>query len=198
MVNQVISVYEYPIQIIHRNDSFDVAVVLGGYSRNRLANGRIELNEAGDRLIAALDLLRTHQVKKIILSGGDGSLYRTGIDEANEVLLYLNGVGYDTSKIIVEPNSKNTFENAVNSATLIKPNEKVVLITSAYHMPRAAACFKKQKIEFTPYPVDYLVDGSNKLSPESILIPDGSAFEKWEILIKEWVGFAAYKLFGKA
>jgi len=197
LVNQTLTTYEYPIKYLDKNDTFDCAVVLGGYSRNRLKNGRLELNEAGDRLITALDLLRTGKVKRIILSGGDGSLYETRIDEANEVLVYLNEVGYDTAKITVEPNSKNTYENAVNSVALLKPNEKVILITSAYHMQRSMGCFKKQGLSPTPFPVDYLVDGSNKISPESILIPDGMAFKKWEVLIKEWVGILAYKASGK-
>jgi uncharacterized SAM-binding protein YcdF (DUF218 family) len=197
LVNQVISAYEYPMKTLTAQDSFDVAVVLGGYSRNRLDNGRLELNESGDRLIAALDLLRTGKTKRIILSGGDGSLYRTGIDEANEVLIYLNDVGYDTTLITVDPNSKNTYENAVNTAALLKPYEKVILITSAFHMPRSVGCFKNQHVQFTAYPVDYLMDGSNKLSPESVLIPDGMAFEKWEIILKEWVGVLAYKVSGK-
>ena len=180
-----------------KTEQFDVAVVLGGYSRNRLENGRLELNEAGDRLIAALDLLRTKQVKRIILSGGDGSLYKTGINESAEVLIYLKSVGYKTDYIQVEANSKNTFENAANTAPLIRKNEKVILITSAFHMPRATACFNKQSIKHKPYPVDYLMDGSSSFSPSNLLIPDGMAFEKWEVLLKEWVGYFAYKFSGK-
>lgn len=197
IVNTVVEAYEYPQRTITKSEQFDVAVVLGGYSRNRLDNGRLELNEAGDRLIAALDLLRTNQVKRIILSGGDGSLYNTGINESAEVLIYLQSVGYDTAKILVEPNSKNTYENALNSSKLIRPNEQVVLITSAFHMHRASACFKKQSVQHTPYPVDYLTDGSSSFSPSNLLIPDGMAFEKWEVLLKEWVGYAVYKISGK-
>lgn len=197
IINTVVESYEYPQQALTKSEQFDVAVVLGGYSRNRLENGRLELNEAGDRLIAALDLLRTKQVKRIILSGGDGSLYNTGINESAEVLIYLKSVGYNTAQIQVEANSKNTYENAVNAASLIQENEKVILITSAFHMPRATACFSKQSIEHTPYPVDYLMDGSSSFSPSNLLIPDGMAFEKWEVLLKEWVGYFAYKISGK-
>jgi len=197
IVNHIIEWYEYPQVKLEQADHFNVAVVLGGYSRNRLENGRLELNEAGDRLIAALDLLRTNQVDRIILSGGDGSLYKTGIDESNEVLTYLKSVGYDTQRIIVEPKSKNTSENAVNSAKLIQEKESVILITSAFHMTRASACFKKQNVVHTAYPVDYLMDGSSSVSPSNLLIPDGMAFEKWEVLIKEWVGYAAYRVTGK-
>jgi len=196
-VNKTLSAFEYPIQYLEKSDTFDYAIVLGGYSRNRLKNGRLELNEAGDRLVAGLDLLRTKRCKYLILSGGDGSLYNTGINEAAEVLQYLSDYGYDTSKIIIEPNSKNTFENAKNTKKLITKNSKIVLITSAFHMQRSMGCFKKQGLYPTPFPVDYLIDGSNKISPESLLIPDGMAFEKWEILVKEWVGLFAYKISGK-
>ena len=197
LINSIVGAYEAEQVELSPTDTFDNAIVLGGYSRNRLENGRLELNEAGDRLIAALDLLRTDKVRHIILSGGDGSLYNTGIDEANEVLIYLNDVGYDTTKIIIDPRSKNTYENAVNSATFIGKNSKNILITSAFHMPRASACFTKQNIQFTPYPVDYLMDGSSHISPSNLLVPDGMAFEKWEVLLKEWVGYIAYKISGK-
>lgn len=197
LANKVMSAYEYPLQELNFAKKYDYVVVLGGFSRNRLDNGRLELNEAGDRLLAGLDLLRIGQVKKVIISGGDGSLYRTGIDEASEVKQYLEQVGYDTDKIIIEPKSKNTYENAVNTAKILSDSSKVILITSAFHMPRAAKCFSKHNIDFTPYPVDYLMDGSSPYSPSGILIPSGTAFKKWEILLKEWVGLIAYKVSGK-
>lgn len=197
IANKVMTAYEAPMQYLQQTDTFDYAVVLGGFSRNRLKNGRLEFNESGDRLIAALDFLRTGKVKKIIISGGDGSLYKTGIDEADEVSKYLNSVGYADSNIIIEPNSKNTYQNAVNTAKLLPKNAKVMLITSAFHMPRSVKCFEKQKVKFKAFPVDYLMDGSTPYSPSGMLIPNGAAMNKWEMLIKEWVGLLAYKLSGK-
>lgn len=197
IANRVMTWHEYPMQDLEDYAQYDYAVVLGGFSRNRLDNGRLEFNESGDRLIAALDLLRTNKVNKIIISGGDGSLYKTGINEANEVLSYLKMVGYDSEQFIIEPTSKNTYQNAVNTAKLIPDSANVLLITSAFHMPRAAKCFKKQNIKFTPFPVDYLMDGSSQYSPNALLVPTGTAFHKWEILLKEWVGIFAYRMTGK-
>jgi uncharacterized SAM-binding protein YcdF (DUF218 family) len=197
IANKVMTAYESPMQYLQEDDTFEYAVVLGGFSRNRLKNGRLEFNESGDRLIAALDFLRTGKVQKIIISGGDGSLYKTGIDEASEVLAYLKSVGYNQDNIIIEPESKNTYQNAVNTSKLLPKGASVLLITSAFHMPRSEKCFRKQGIAFKTFPVDYLMDGSTPYSPSGMLIPNGAAMNKWEILIKEWVGLAAYKLSGK-
>ncbi len=197
LVNKVLSNYEYKIVQLNEQDTFDYAIVLGGYSRNRLSNGRLEFNEAGDRLIAALDLLRTNKCKKVLLTGGDGSIYNIGISESKEVFIYLKENGYSKNDFIIESQSKNTYENALNCAQILPKNSKILLITSAFHMKRAKGCFDKLGVKTTPFSVDYLTEGNGKVSPDNLLVPDGLAFEKWEILLKEWVGLLAYKMSGK-
>jgi len=111
---------------------------------------------------------------------------------------FLLKIGEDRENFLFETESKNTYENAINSAKFLKrnrPNGKYLLITSGYHMPRAVKCFNKQGIDVTPYSVDHYV-GLRRFDPDHLLLPSASAFQRWNILIHEWVGTITYRLMG--
>jgi uncharacterized SAM-binding protein YcdF (DUF218 family) len=80
----------------------------------------------------------------------------------------------------------------------LKVNEPVLLVTSAGHMRRSMACFKKVGVAFITYPVNYQSHLDRKYSWDAILIPSAGTISKWDALIHEWVGYLAYKLTGKA
>jgi len=94
--------------------------------------------------------------------------------------------------------SRNTHENAVNTATWLKnhhPGARCLLITSACHMRRALGCFKKERVNITPY-ITNKISGPRKFDFDILLLPQGSALYNWEPLIKEMVGYLVYKLVG--
>ena len=106
--------------------------------------------------------------------------------------------GVPDSVITVEPEAVNTYENAVKTAEILNrdfPNQKYLLITSAFHMKRSELCLKKQNITFDTFPAGYLTDRPN-FNFENVVIPSAAALGKWEHLIKEWVGIATYKVMG--
>jgi uncharacterized SAM-binding protein YcdF (DUF218 family) len=71
---------------------------------------------------------------------------------------------------------------------------RIILVTSANHMPRAALLFRRAHIAFTPFPVDYRVDVDSALTLLDFL-PNAGALKCSEIAIREWYGVAYYSLF---
>ena len=71
-----------------------------------------------------------------------------------------------------------------------------LLITSAWHMPRAAAVFKKGRTEYPGFSCDYKYSITS--DPEDFIVPSAAAMGRWSIVIKEWIGIFVYKLTGKA
>ena len=99
--------------------------------------------------------------------------------------------------MVFEDRSRNTFENAVYTKALVKPRkgEDWLLITSAYHMPRAMGIFRALGMEPIAFPVDYRTYGdSNDFRPPA----DGTlAVRNFETAAREWVGLLVYRLTGK-
>jgi uncharacterized SAM-binding protein YcdF (DUF218 family) len=132
------------------------------------------------------------------VSGGLGFQQRSSSIAAERLRSFLVMAGVPDSVITVEPNAINTYENAVNSAEILRrdfPNQKYLLITSAFHMKRSAMCLAKQGIEFDQFPAGYLTDRPT-MDFDDIFIPRAESITKWESLIKEWVGIVAYRMSG--
>jgi len=111
----------------------------------------------------------------------------------------LVGLGIPRQDIIIEAQSKNTYENAIFSAKIIKEefqDPNLLLITSAWHLPRAERCFHKAGVTFTSFGVDYLTEANIGIG--SLLLPSTHIMLKWEFLIKEWVGYWVYRFTGYA
>ncbi|CAH0242188.1 hypothetical protein SRABI27_02749 [Pedobacter sp. Bi27] len=189
IVGKIINSYEadYP-----RAGKFDVGIVLGGFSGLNKRNNEIAFNWAGDRLFQAIALYKKGQIKQILLSGGSANLIDRKIKEADLVIQYLKLIGIPDSAILIENQSRNTIENARYSLALIaknKPKAKILVITSAWHIPRAKLIFDKQakqKIEY--YPTNF--SGDTEFDLSDIIIPNASALGVWEMLFKEWIGLA--------
>ena len=101
-----------------------------------------------------------------------------------------------TEDIIIENTSRNTKENAFNSAEILKkqfPNGDFLLITSATHMKRAQLCFDIANLKTTAFPTDCTTSYTN-FGIEYLLLPRVSALEVWENLIHEWIGYLVYKI----
>jgi uncharacterized SAM-binding protein YcdF (DUF218 family) len=90
----------------------------------------------------------------LAFSGGSAELFGSETSEAAVVKQVLGGLGVDLERVVFEDRSRNTFENARYSKDLIvpKPGECWLLITSAYHMPRAVGVFRKVGWDVLPYP----------------------------------------------
>jgi uncharacterized SAM-binding protein YcdF (DUF218 family) len=178
--------------------NYDVAIVLGGFSGYDAKQEMVSFHTATDRLMAGIKLYKTGRAKKIMISSGSGSILKQKAKEALFIRDYLITIGIPEEDLIIESESKNTRENASNSAIILNkyyPNGKFILVTSATHMPRAKRCFQKVELAITPFSVDHK-SGPRKYVLDHLLLPNPSCFDLWLALIKEWTGFIVYKLAG--
>jgi uncharacterized SAM-binding protein YcdF (DUF218 family) len=181
--------------------SYKVGVVLTGVAlTDRELNDRVYFARGADRIQLAQLLYKEGIIEKILITGGTGRLDDDfEYPEAEALAKYLLQVGVPKEDIILEPNANNTYENAAFTAAILQemyPNEKVMLITSAFHMRRAAACFKKQGVAFDVFSGDFYTRGKPKYGIGDFLIPKHEALMLWTKLFKEWVGMLAYKVAG--
>ena len=179
-------------------ETYDVAIVLGGFSDYDSEQQLIQFHFSTDRLMAGIKLYKTGRAKKIMISSGSGKISNPDEKEALFIGDYLLKIGIPANDIIIESESKNTYENAVKSAKILNEDYidgNFLLVTSAIHMPRAKSCFKKAGLTVTPFSVDQQA-GPRKYLLDHLFIPNVDALTRWHQLIKEWVGFISYKLVG--
>lgn len=181
-------------------EPYDIAILLGGFSNFNLtpSHDRYNLSERGSRLTQTLELYFAGKVKKILISGGTGAVLDKNPAEATAIRPLLLQFGVADKDIILESQSRNTYENALFTKQILTrsyPDARCLMMTSAFHIPRAVACFEKQNIRFTPYAVDYMQE-KVRWTPDVLLVPNSWGLMRWGLVIKEWVGFVAYKLRG--
>lgn len=173
-------------------------VVLGGGLEAGLASARnqVVVNDAGERPIYFADLARRYPNARLVFSGGSGNLREGTVSEADMVSRLGDTLGLPRSRLILENLSRNTRENAAFSAQLVlpKPGERWLLVTSAWHMPRAVGCFRKAGFEVVAHPVDYRTRGWIDAARVNSFASDGLL--AFDLAAKEWVGLVAYRLAG--
>jgi uncharacterized SAM-binding protein YcdF (DUF218 family) len=175
----------------------DGIIVLGGAIDPAVsrAHGQISLNEAAERLTEAAVLARRYPDARIVVSGGNAAILpRPHEEEAGLMRAQLVALGVAPARVLVEDRSRNTYENALMSRDLVqpKPGEVWLLVTSAWHMPRAVGCFRHIGWGVLPYPVDYRTEARPR--PEFLLAQDLGLVD---LAAKEWVGLVAYRLLGR-
>ncbi|ARS34431.1 YdcF family protein [Pontibacter actiniarum] len=178
---------------------YDVAVVLTGVtSYFPDIPDRVHTRKGADRLLHTLQLYRLGKVSKIVITGGKGFLKDDMVPEAEQLKRILLLAGVPETDIITEPRAVNTRENALFTAALLRQHpewQKVLLVTSAFHMRRASGCFKKAGVSFDSYPADFSASVP-ALTPEATIVPNAVAFENWQHLIHEVAGYVVYKVLG--
>ena len=173
-------------------------VVLGGAveADTSISRDQITVNDAGEREIALADLARRYPQARLVFSGGSGTMREHAISEAEIVSRFADSLGVPRNRLILEQQSRNTRENAVFSARMTqpKPGERWLLVTSAWHMPRAMGCFREAGFSVTAYPVDYRTSGPRDAYRLTTFASDG--LSEFDIGVKEWIGLIAYTLAG--
>lgn len=188
IIGKVLNLYEptYPT----KKKNYDVAIVLGGFSGLNKRSNEIQFNWASDRLFQATSLYKKGRIKKILITSGNASLTDNEVKEADLVKKFLHDICIPDSDVLIENQSRNTIENARFSAELIKktyPTSKILVITSAWHIPRAKLIFSKVLGNELDYlPTNYL--GPKEYAIEDVIIPNPINMETWSILFREWIG----------
>jgi uncharacterized SAM-binding protein YcdF (DUF218 family) len=171
-------------------------ILLGGAIG--VARGDVVMTSAGARMTKTVELARLHPEARIVFAGGAANLISPVTKtEADGARLLLTGLGLAPERLVFEDKSRNTRENAMLTKALVdpKPGERWLLVTSAWHMPRAMGVFRKAGFAVEAFPVDYLTE--ERLSefvrvsgraPRGLSIADDG--------FKEWAGLLAYRLVG--
>lgn len=182
-------------------EKVDGIVILGGATSVDLSMrwDQVQLNESAERMTAGLALARRFPNAKVLFTGGNtkiwkGSLFSTESGIAKQLFVEQ---GLSIERLILDSRARNTRENAIFSLELASPqqNETWLLVTSAYHMPRAVASFRKAGWgSIVPYPVDY------RSLPfwQGVVWDFSGHLEALNVAVKEYVGMLAYRYLGYA
>ena len=192
--------YEKENYAPEQNGNYDYAVVLGGMCWYNEKLEKPQFQRSVDRLLQALWLLKQKKIRKIIFSGGSGSVAYPNQKEGVFLKRWLKQTGFEDSCFVFEAESKNTHENAMMTKPILEKlnykSKKVLLITSAFHMKRAMSCFEKMGIRgLIPYVTDGYA-GSRKFEWDHCFIPSPEAWQRWEIIFHESIGYLTYKIMG--
>ncbi len=183
-----------------QNEQYNVGILLSGFVGFEFKTKQGFYGAAADRFIQAVRLYKLGHIKKILISGGSGSITRQEFKEADFVKEQLLQMGVSPADILAENQSRNTFENAVYSKKMLDSlqlNGPFLLITSAMHMKRSQQVFTKAGLATIGYPCNYHALNNPQEFP-GVISPSYKAFESWDHYLKEVVGLLVYKMTGKA
>jgi uncharacterized SAM-binding protein YcdF (DUF218 family) len=168
-------------------------VVLTGMTDHSRKSPSYELTEAADRFVEALRLAYAHPRALLVISGGSAEILDDRYREADVLAQLARGLGISEARLRVDRLSRNTRENAVESARLLRGvRGPVVLVTSAYHMPRSVACFTKVGQPVVPWPADFLRTGSGL----GAWLPRPFTLVRSSAALHEYIGWLSYVLAG--
>jgi len=177
-----------------------IIVLGGGESAARSAFwGRPELNEGADRFTAALALARRFPQARVLFTGGSGALRDVAgqaLSGADVAEVFFVEQGLDPMRLMLESASRNTAENAVRSFELVRPGAEArwILVTSAFHMPRAMASFERAGWPaLVPWPVDFRSAALHR----GVGWNFAAHLQALETALHEYVGLLVYRLTGK-
>lgn len=176
----------------------DAVIVLTGMVNLRKSSDQyIEFNEGVDRILAGIRLMKAGQGKVLIITGGSGDIYDQTRREAIFLREFAIDFGVPAKKILIDPESRNTYENAVYTKTLMEQHglSSSVLVTSATHLARAMGCFHKIGVHPTPYPVDFRSQAEFHFNLLDLIPGEGSLLTT-SIVLHEYLGMLSYKLAG--
>jgi uncharacterized SAM-binding protein YcdF (DUF218 family) len=189
---------EFPPVSISETPLADVAILLGGTTEPQLPpRQRPDLLRTADRILHAADLYRAGKVRKVIASGGELPWISAGPSEAERMAQLLAELGVPKTAVIIEDKGRTTRENALRVAEIMRQSgfQSALVVTSANHMPRAMAVFRKAGLPVIASSTDVIVAGP---IGASVLdwIPDAEALNNTHKAVKEFVGYIVYRLRG--
>lgn len=176
----------------------DGVIVLGGAVEPQLSDawGQTELESSADRLTAFSYLAGLYPQAQLVYTGGSASVSEQAFKEADYVGFLLTQMGLGQAAIVYESASRNTAENASNSKPLVnpQPGQNWILVTSAYHMPRAVGVFCQQQWPVHAYPVDHYSQPANLWRLKFNFAENLGLLRT---AMREWAGLIAYRFSGR-
>jgi uncharacterized SAM-binding protein YcdF (DUF218 family) len=178
------------VSTVRPDVTYDAVVLLGGaVSPSGSLREEPAWNDNVERLLTVHHVLATGKAKMAVVTGGElgGDLH----PEAEYLARELVALGIDSSRITLETKAVNTRENARHSKVLLDAMhaQNIMLVTSAFHMPRAAGCFRAAGMSVDVLPVDFRQRTSRG---DVRFLPRGDFLTQSTHAIREWVGRGVY------
>jgi uncharacterized SAM-binding protein YcdF (DUF218 family) len=186
------------VRTVHPEVTYDAVVLLGGLVDERATGTHHtpSYNDNNERLVAAFDLLRSGRARTVIVTGGFPDANDADNVEANVLARQLEAWGIARNRILVEPHARNTRENAVETAKIVKDHGfgRLVLVTSAFHMQRAVGCFRAVGLDVDAQPVDFR--SFDPAAYQARWTPRASSLEASTNALREFAGRVIYRIRG--
>lgn len=167
-------------------------VVLGGGSFGGVPDfdgkGQIAAGAANRHLMG----LRLHRALHVPIVFSGGLVFAENGVEADSAVRLFRACGVKEKDLLADAKSRNTVENAKYTKQICSENGfgKVILVTSAYHMPRSVKLFRREGVDVIPYPCDYMTN-KELVCDAFAFTPNHSSLSNTAIAIKEYLGILA-------
>jgi len=179
---------------------YEAGIVMGGMLSYNDSNEHLVFNSNCNRLTSAIELYKKGVIKRIIISGGSGSVAYPSKREASLLKKFMtNYLSIPDSVIFIENKSDNTHQNAIYTKNILRKlkivNKELIVITSPLHQPRAYLCFKKVGVSVVNY--EFKVEQKQKKwFPSQSIIPNEETLMNWVAFLHEAIGLLVYKFVG--
>jgi uncharacterized SAM-binding protein YcdF (DUF218 family) len=192
----------YPPFQVASTSKVDAIVVLAGgvFEKGSLRPDHDVSDASRQRTACGADLWLQGLAPKMLLTGGIANVFQTGPRESHEMKRWAVRLGVPESAIIVEDRSKTTYENAVQSKAVLGAGH-ILLVTAAYHLPRAVGLFEQQGLIVTPVACGYEAKHTSAQAwAQSTLfdfLPSAKALLLTTQAVEEVAGMLIYRIAGK-
>jgi len=185
---------DYTLQDASAINNADAIVVLSGMIKTIKVNDKLkyEFDDGVDRILSGIDLFKKNKASLLILTKGQLP-WSLGMPEGEYLKEFAIKFGVPEKSILLTDNVQNTDQEAKSVKKLLNSNDaKVILVTSAFHMPRAKKVFEASNIKVIPFAVDF-ISSHQKLNFMSF-IPSAGALNSTSFFIREMIGRLYYYL----
>ncbi len=176
-------------------------IVLGGAIDDQVSAARHEtvFDEGGERLTEAVVLAKRYPQARVVYTGGSASFTGATSREALQGQKLMLQMGVAPERVMIEDKSRNTDENARFTAAIVhpQPSQRWIVVTSAFHMPRAMGVFEKAGFRPIAYPVAFRTRGR---WPDDLRLRFDPTrnLRNFDIAVHEWIGLIAYRASGRS
>jgi uncharacterized SAM-binding protein YcdF (DUF218 family) len=200
IANEFMSAWEIEAKAFNQMRPYKLGIVLTGATISGLhPDDRIYFHRGADRVVHTVQLYKLGLIEKILISGGTGKLGGEVEPEANKFKKVMLLMEVSEKDIIIENETRNTAESAIEVrkilVTLGYSEKDCILVTSAFHMRRSLAAYRQAGLVLESFSTDFY-SHPRGFYPDTFLVPQLEAMQKWNKLAKEWVGMIAYKIVG--
>jgi uncharacterized SAM-binding protein YcdF (DUF218 family) len=176
-------------------------VVLGGAINDGVSQARQEtvFDEGGERLTEAVVLAKRYPQARVVYTSGSSSFTGATSTEALQARKLMSQMGIAPERVTIEDKSRNTEENASFTAAIVHPqaSQHWIVVTSAFHMPRAMGVFEKAGFHPIAYSVSFRTQGREREDLRVTFDPVRN-LRTFEIAVHEWIGLVAYWASGRS